>query len=73
MSNEAPGRHFFSFLLLLGTSCLPMMQLLQSTETSRNMTKFICDQYSFTGLSDYVTVQSCSQGDSLHMRIHRLL
>lgn len=38
----------FFLLLLSGTWCLCVMQLLWSKETSRTMTKFIYDQYSFT-------------------------
>lgn len=61
------------FLLLLsGTWCLCLMQLLWGKETSRAMTKFVYDQNSFTGLGDYFTVQSCLQGNSLHVRIHSL-
>lgn len=49
---------FFPLLLLSGTWCLCVMRLLWSKETSRTMPKFIYDQYSFTGPSDYFTVQS---------------
>jgi len=46
MSNEASGKlFFFPLQLLLGTLCLSMLQLLWSKEASRNMTKFIYDQY----------------------------
>lgn len=72
MLNEAPGRHIFYLSLLWVLLCLSMMQLLWSKEARRNVTKFIYGQYSFMGLGDYFTVQSCSQGNSLHIRIHRL-
>lgn len=61
MSNEAPGRGFFFPPVAVGHVVFAML-LLWSKETSRNMTKFVYGQYSFTGLGDYFTVESCSKG-----------